>query len=146
MSTRLFSDRDRPVHLGPFPLERLARQDSTDLTAVPPFQPLSFHRPEVPHSIVNAMREHQAMLDAIRDGLVNRATADCPDDLTERANHLKAFAYFCDAGMAGTCTVAPEALLEQPVTNPDVARLAEDLRTGVQFMLLLLESSHIFQY
>ena len=38
-SMRLFSTRDRPVHLGPYPLERLARLDNTegpaDLSALP---------------------------------------------------------------------------------------------------------------
>ena len=34
---------------------------------------LSYDRAEDPFSIVNAMREHQAMLDAIRDGLINRS-------------------------------------------------------------------------
>ena len=29
--TRLFSDKNRPVHLGTFPLERLARVDAVDL-------------------------------------------------------------------------------------------------------------------
>ena len=42
-----------------------------DLALVPPMRQLSFMRAEDPLSIVNAMREHQAMLDAIRDGLVN---------------------------------------------------------------------------
>lgn len=33
---------------------------------------LSFHRPEDPASIINAMVEYQAMLDATRHGLVKR--------------------------------------------------------------------------
>ena len=80
MAIRFFSDRNRPVHLGPFPLERLERGPVPDMGTVPPMQALSFHRPEAPESIVNAMREYQAMMDAIRDGLVNKAVAACPDD------------------------------------------------------------------
>ena len=60
-------------------------------------------------SIVNAMGEYQAMLDAIRDGLVNKAKAGCPDDPQERADHLKAFGYFSDASMVGTCLLPDEA-------------------------------------
>ena len=130
MTLRFFSDRDRPVHMGRYPTERLARQPAPpDLTAIPPHPHLSFDRSDTPRSIVNAMREHQAMLDAIRDGLVNRATAETPTDPTERANHLKAFGYFCDAAVIGTCELPATTLLDQPRTNPDVARLADDLKT-----------------
>ena len=73
---RFFSTKDRPPHLGPFPLERLARTDAMpDLTAVPSSRPVSFHRPDDPRSIVNAMRDYQAMLDAIRDGFVKSERA-----------------------------------------------------------------------
>jgi len=129
MSFRLFSDKKRPVHLGPYPLERLARRDSPFLLDVPPMQPVSFHRPEAPESIVNAMGEYQAMLDAIRDGMINKAKAGCPDDPQERADHLKAFGYFSDSSMVGTCLLPQEAHLEEPFRNPDIDRLAEDLRT-----------------
>jgi len=116
--------------MGPYPTERLRRLDGpADLSAVPPMQSLSFRRPEAPESIVNAMGEYQAMLDAIRDGLVNRAVAEIPDDPVERANHLKGFAHFNDASMVGICRLTPEALLAEPIVNPDIDRLAEDLRT-----------------
>ncbi|MGI3186484.1 reductive dehalogenase [Nioella aestuarii] len=127
--TRLFSDRNRPVHLGPFPLERLTRQDYTDLSAVPAMLAVSFNRPDAPESIVNAMREYQAMLDAIRDGLVNPVPSDIPADPTERANHLKAFGYFNDAAMVGICRLPDAALLTDPIRNPDIDRLAHDLKT-----------------
>ena len=129
MGVRLFSDRKRPVHMGPFPTERLARLPSVPLSGVPPFAPVAFRRPEAPESIVNAMGEYQAMLDAIRDGLVNRARAEIPADPMERANHLKAFGYFNDAAMVGICALPPDALLSHPVVNPDIDRLAQDLRT-----------------
>ena len=130
MNIRFFSDKDRPVHMGSYPTERLARiSNAANLDNCPPFKPLSFHLPEAPQSIINAMGEHQAMLDAIRDGLVNKEQADCPSDLQERAEHLKAFGYYVDASMVGICTLPDKALLEVPVLNPDIERLAEDLRT-----------------
>ncbi len=129
MGVRVFSDAKRPVHLGPFPLERLPRGPLPDLATVPAFAPLSFRRTEVPESLVNAMGEYQAMMDAIRDGLVNRAKAGCPDDPVARAEHLKAFGYFSDAAMVGTCVMPEGVLLEHPVLNPDIGRLAQDLRT-----------------
>lgn len=130
MTVRFFSDKRRPVHLGPYPLERLARSErAAELKLVPAMRAVSFRRPEMPESIVNAMGDYQAMLDAIRIGLVNKAKAECPDDPQERADHLKAFGYFCDASMAGTCLLPDEAKLAEPLRNPDIDRLAEDLRT-----------------
>ena len=73
---RFFSDKHRPVHMGPYPCERLSRlTECPDLPAVPDSRQLLFDRPDDPRSIINAMREHQAMLDAIRDGLINKAVA-----------------------------------------------------------------------
>ncbi len=68
MSMRFFSTKNRPFHLGPYPLERLKRSDTLpDLTQVPPSDPLQFSKLETPHSLVNAMGEYQAMMDAIRE-------------------------------------------------------------------------------
>ncbi|MEM1314813.1 MAG: NAD-binding oxidoreductase, partial [Pseudomonadota bacterium] len=129
MTIRFLSDARRPVHLGGFPLEKLPRGAMPDLAAVPPAAPLDFRRPETPASIVNAMTEYQAMMDAIRDGLVNKARAEIPADPAERANHLKAFGYFSDAAMAGIGPLPPEARLTTPWRNPDIDALAEALRT-----------------
>ncbi|WP_171102054.1 2Fe-2S iron-sulfur cluster-binding protein [Ruegeria sp. HKCCD7255] len=130
MTLRFFSNKHRPVHMGPYPTELLARATGApDLGSVPEAQHLSYARPSDPRSIVNAMREHQAMLDAIRDGLINKAVAETPSDLQERADHLKSFGYFADAAVVGTCLLPPEAVLEHPHQNPDVARLAHDLKT-----------------
>ena len=129
MSLRFFSDKDRPVHLGSYPLERLARSEQTNNPQqFPAFRPLNFQLPNAPESIINAMGEHQAMLDAIRDGLVNKTIADCPTDLQERADHLKAFGYYVDASMVGTCRVSTDVMLAQAVRNSDIDRLADDLR------------------
>lgn len=128
--TRWFSTRNRPFHMGPYPTERLARASHPpDLTDVPEFEHLVFRRAGTPHSIINAMRDHQAMLDAIRDGLVNPALAYAPADPTERANHLKAFGYFADAAVVGICELPKAAILPAPRENPDVARLAHELAT-----------------
>ncbi|NVO54241.1 reductive dehalogenase [Rhodobacteraceae bacterium B1Z28] len=130
MGIRFFSDKNRPVHMGSYPLERLARQDRLpDLSSVHPLPTLSFHRPEQPDSIVNAMGEFQAMLDAIRDGFVNSVPSEIPADPQTRAEHLKAFGYFNDASMMGCGPLPSDALLPQPRRNPDIDRLAHALRT-----------------
>jgi reductive dehalogenase len=129
MTVRFFSDKKRAVHLGPYPLEKLTRLEQVSLSGVPAMRPLSFLRPETPESIVNAMDEYQAMLDALRDGLVNTAPSTIPSDPQERANHLKSFGYFNDASMVGICRLPREAHLIDPRVNPGVARLSDDLRT-----------------
>ena len=129
MPLRLFSDKNRPVHLGPYPLERLARAATVDLSAVPETPPLEFRRPDAPASIVNAMGEYQSMMDAIRGGLTAKAQSDVPSDPLDRSNHLKAFGYFSDASMAGVAELAPAARLSNPRRNPDIDRLAHDLKT-----------------
>jgi reductive dehalogenase len=129
MTIRFFSTRNRALHLGPFPMERLVRGPMPDLGAVPASQPLEFRRPNAPASIINAMGEYQAMMDAVRDGLVNKAQAACPGDPQERADHIKAFGYFADAAMVGIGPVPASARLAQPFRNPDIDRLAQDLKT-----------------
>tara|TARA_B110000008_G_scaffold142965_1_gene144674 strand:- start:1190 stop:4396 length:3207 start_codon:yes stop_codon:yes gene_type:complete len=126
---RLFSTKKRPVHMGPYPTERLKRGGMPDLTEVPPMCALSFRRPEAPESIVNAMCEYQAMLDAIRDGMINKAVSEIPVDPKERTDHLKAFGFFSDASMVGVCRLQDTDLLSKPFNNPDIAYLAEALRT-----------------
>ncbi|MBZ0128055.1 MAG: reductive dehalogenase [Rhodobacteraceae bacterium] len=126
---KLFSYKNRPMHLGPFPLEKLRRQASADLSGLPDEPALSFRRPEAPLSLVNAMQEYQAMLDATREGLVKRERGIILDDLTERANHMKSFGYYCDTSMVGICEIPEGAWLDTPLANPDVGRLAVKLQT-----------------
>lgn len=128
MTVRFFSTAKRAPHLGPYPMERLVRGPLPDLEQVPAPTPLSFRRPEDPLSIVNAMTEYQATMDALRDGLVNRTRATCPTSPLERARHLKAFGYFCDASMVGVGPVPASALLDRPIRNPDIDKLAAELK------------------
>ncbi|MFV2002430.1 MAG: NAD-binding oxidoreductase, partial [Paracoccaceae bacterium] len=127
--TRLFSYANRPFHLGPYPLEKLARSDAApDLSRLKVTPGISFRRPDDATSIVNAMQDYQAMLDATRDGLVKSERAVVPDDLNERARNLKSFAYFCDTDMVAICEVPGAAWRKDTIHNPDVDRLAEKLR------------------
>ena len=96
---------------------------------MPAVQPLAYWRDRDPFSLVHAMRRYAAMLDAIRDGLVKREAALIPDDLAERARHLKAFGYFQDASQAGACALDPSFVLAKPIANPDIEALSRDLRT-----------------
>ncbi len=128
--TKLFSYRNRPMHFGPYPLEKMQRVSRLDgMDRLAPMQGLSFRRPEDPLSIVNAMQDYQAMLDATRDGMVKRERSEIPDDPKERANHLKSFGYYCDAAQVGVCEIPTSAHLDETIKNPDVDRLADKIRT-----------------
>jgi len=124
---KLFSYKNRPFHLGPFPLEKLVRQDAADLSGLPPLAPVHFRRPEDPASLVNAMQEYQAMLDLTRDGLVKKERGEIPDDPAERARHMKSFGYYNDATMVGICEIPTDAWLAEPFANPDLDRLGDKL-------------------
>ncbi|MEM6562849.1 MAG: 2Fe-2S iron-sulfur cluster-binding protein [Pseudomonadota bacterium] len=129
MIGRVFSTSQRAPHLGPYPLERIKRGPMPDLSLVPETAPLNFHDADRPMSIVNAMADFQATMDALRDGMVNKTRATCPECPKERAQHLKSFGFFCDAGMVGVASLPKSAILDQPRRNPDIARLARELKT-----------------
>jgi reductive dehalogenase len=128
---RWFSYRHRPVHLGPWPLERLTRRaapltEAELATLATPDAPLVFDHPD-PASIVHAMARFQAMFDLVREGTVNPLPAEIPTDPAERTRHLKAAGYFFDASMMGACALSDAALLGEPWRNPDVAALGAEL-------------------
>ena len=127
--TKLFSYKNRAPHLGPYPLERLRRTDIRPDISTLPAQTQMHFQADNPLSVVNAMGEYQAMMDVIRNGTVKSEMATIPSDPAERANHLKAFGYYCDASMIGTARITPDLWLETPFSNPDVDRLSETLRT-----------------
>ena len=125
---RLFSTRNRPPHLGPFPLERLARAAApARLNETPAMAPL----PPAPEgSLAGTLGLFLAMLDAIRDGKPAPNRSVFPDDPGERARHLKAAGYYFDATQAGICTLPRESLLETPLRNRELDKLATDLQTA----------------
>ena len=127
---KLFSYRNRAVDLGPYPLEKLKRVDTVpDVSTLHPMKPLSFHRPEAPLSIVNAMRDYQSMMDALRVGLVKQEVAIIPRDPVERSANVKSFGYFCDASMIGVANIKDDFWLDDTLSNPDTDRLSETLQT-----------------
>jgi hypothetical protein len=83
--TRLFSHKNRPVHLGSYPLERLSRRDSAPAFQrnTPPWE-LQVENPDNPHSLANGMREYVNVMDRMRAGPVAPNRAPIPSDLQER--------------------------------------------------------------
>jgi len=106
---RLFSHRNRPVHLGPFPLERLPRTASVAGPATGA-QPVDPHAPGAA-CIAQSMPEYQALFARFLDGKVAPAKAPIPDDPMVRADNLKAAAYFLDVAQAACCAIPADAWL-----------------------------------
>ena len=126
---KLFSDAKRPVYIGLLPLESLVRSSAAYLDAVLPFAPLGFGTGHPPHSIIHAMRDDQAMMDAIQDDPVAAVRSKPTDNPQHRAEHLEAFGYFSDASMVGVGPVSKSAGLPNPVRTRDIDWLAADLQT-----------------
>src|SRR6056297_1047635 len=127
---KFFSYRDRPVHLGPFPLEALARTGAApDLPSLPPMTPLSF-APDDPRSLAHAMARFMAMFDTVRDGAVTHGPAEIPRDPVERSDHLKAAGYYFDAAMMGVARIGPGHWLEAPFRNPGIKGIRAELEQG----------------
>jgi reductive dehalogenase len=116
---QLFSHAHRPVHLGPYPAERLGRAEGpTDVSLVRDDGTLSpTFDPETPE-LGRAISEFMCALDAVRQGDKNKVPAEIPANLTERANHLKATGYFLDSSFVGVCRLSEEAILPRRVEHP----------------------------
>ena len=112
MGTRLFSNKKRPLHLGPHPMERLARQAPTSTpsglgTEVPP-APMD-PNPPGSHPVRSGFERYQALFDKGRAGDPAAAVAPIPDGPEGVAANLVAGAYFLDADLAGTCLIPDDA-------------------------------------
>lgn len=119
---RLFSHRDRPMHLGQFPMERLGREASIDCSSVETdgLLKVAFEGAHLGRSISDFM----CALDAVREGGVAPQTAEIPSDLAERSNHLKAAGYFLDAALVGVAKLAPGHFLERSHQHPGLTELS----------------------
>jgi len=104
-SMRLISNRNRAVHLGPLPLERVARA-----TAVPALADLRDRFPprsETP--LGRIVNEYIALFEQFRTEGPALERAPYPPDPQRLANELKANCYFLNATLAGCCEVPPTA-------------------------------------
>jgi ferredoxin-NADP reductase/ferredoxin len=63
-------------------------------------------------------------LDAVREGDVAANRAQIPEDLQERAKHMKAAGYFLDAALMGIAPLKAEHFLAKPHRHPGLATLS----------------------
>ena len=122
----LFSRRKRPLHLGKYPMEKIKRVDkptthiSDDVPRVPKrasffsraaFGDLGVQSKTEIKRFVSKFPLSTAMTPVMRaqvplhDGEVAEEQAPLPDDLQERANHIKSMCYFMDADIVGICEI-----------------------------------------
>ncbi len=106
---KLFSYKNRPVHLGPFPAEHLKRTNRIDTTAPAGPRPPRRNGAAAPSGIGAAALEYLRFFEGFRDGDVAPAQAPVPDDPQALANELKSAAYFMDASQVGVCRIPENA-------------------------------------
>ena len=102
--------KDRPFHLGPFPLELLPRDEGVialeaGRVAIP-MMPSAIRRSD--DVLLRAADHYREMFSKFAEGAPVNAKAPVPDDLERRSVDIKGGAYFMDASCAGICRV-PEA-------------------------------------
>ncbi len=102
---RIHSNRERPAHLGSYPLERLERARAAAVgEGALPEEP---HQ-RSPHSVIDSLEEYASLFATLLEGDTAPATAPVPDDPRQRAENLKASAYFLDASLVGCCGIEPD--------------------------------------
>lgn len=119
---RLFSSKNRAVHLGDYPLERLPRQNrAIDLSLIAPPPSLALPAAKNRASLVNAMSPYLNIMDRMRLGDAAPQQAPLPDSRKARSKHLKAACYYLDASMVGVCPISDGLWLKQPRVNTSLA-------------------------
>ncbi|MFY9314683.1 MAG: reductive dehalogenase domain-containing protein [Burkholderiales bacterium] len=102
---RMLSNRNRPVHLGPFPMERVARATAApDLAGVADRFPV---RSETP--LGRIVNDYIALFERYRTEAPAPGRAPYPPDPQRLANELKANCYFLNASLAGCCAIPDSA-------------------------------------
>ena len=100
--------KDRPFHLGPFPLESLPTDpgQAARETALP-------RRPAPEETgdgrLATAARHYREIFAKFLDGTPSAEQAPVPNDLQRRSMDIKGAAYFLDAAQAGICEIPASA-------------------------------------
>lgn len=116
--------KDRPFHLGPFPLEALPRDagifEPEARRAAIPLAPDAARQPD--DALSRAVDHYRALFSRFVEGSPASAKAPVPDDLERRAADIKGGAYFMDASCAGICRIPENAWMAGDAKLPhDIA-------------------------
>ena len=108
---RIISNRNRAVHLGPFPLERVARAAAMlDLSTVQDCFPAPSGTP-----LGRIVNEYVALFEEFRAESPAPERAPYPQNPGRLANELKANCYFLDASLVGCCEIPDSAWTGTPI-------------------------------
>ena len=107
-----FSNRARPYHLGPYPLERIERR--ADIKEDEVSRPAT-KRDRLPahgaDTFGQAVHKYHEIFHSLRTDDRAAAEAPVPDNLERRMIDLKGAAYFLNASMVGACAMPESAWL-----------------------------------
>ena len=117
------ASKNRPFHLGTYPLEVLPRDDS--LIAVEAARPRAkpAAAPRTDGALAAAVARYRDLFAGFIAGEPVEKQAPVPSDLDRRAVDIKGCAYFMDASQVGICRIPENAWLEgsDPVDGHDHA-------------------------
>jgi reductive dehalogenase len=103
--------KDRPFHLGPFPLESLPTDPAqTEREIANPSAPAADESPSEGR-LTQAARHYRDIFAKFVDGSPAPEHAPVPNDPQRRAIDIKGAAYFLDAAQAGICDIPASAWL-----------------------------------
>jgi ferredoxin len=99
-----FSNKSRPYHLGPYPLERLGRESSSfDREAVLPRSVRPQQKIHAPDGFPAALDKYHGIFHSLRDDEPVTVKAPVPDDLHRRMIDIKGSAFFLNASQVAIC-------------------------------------------
>jgi hypothetical protein len=107
-----FSNKARPYHLGPYPLERISRDRSILEREIG--LPKNANPPAVKSvspGFGEAVEKYHQIFHELRDNKPVRAKAPVPDDLERRMIDVKGAGYFLNASQIGICEIADSCWL-----------------------------------
>ena len=107
-----FSNKARSYHLGPYPLERIARDPAIrDRETALPRSPKSQHANPGTEGFAEAVEKYHQIFHGLRDNQPVATKAPVPDDLERRMIDVKGSGYFLNASQIGICEIADSCWL-----------------------------------
>jgi reductive dehalogenase len=130
---RIFSNKKRPVHLSPFPMERLRRvaADAALLSAKRDWR--SAPAVAEPRNVLATIcREYSAIYERFRNGDPAAEKAPYTADPVARSSELKSLALFFDATLVGTCAIPAFAWQNKPLSHSHALVVMVEYNDGVE--------------
>ncbi len=111
--------KDRPFHLGPYPIESLPTDQSQVQRETQRAKPPESGRIEGNSPLATAATHYRDIFAKFVDGTPAPEQAPVPNDLQRRSVDIKGAAYFLDAAQAGICDIPGSAWLtgEEPLSH-----------------------------